>query len=97
MPPKEPRAFKYPRVYYTDDGTGTIRILYPDGRSERMINHLDAVFGENGPVAPCWAPGYAFGKKHTYGKHVTSKLALKVMREYDAIYGRVPEFVMEIK
>lgn len=32
-PPKEPKTFKHPRLYWRDDGD-KLRILYPDGTTD---------------------------------------------------------------
>lgn len=58
--PKEPRTFKYPRLYWQPMGpsfTGRLRILYPDRPPEWALNEIlgfntFGVVWDNGPC--CW-------------------------------------------
>lgn len=67
-PPKEPKSFKWPRLYWTPwnkRGVAQMRIIYPDKRPpERTawhpgIRELDEVFDYNGLLLPCcWHPSF---------------------------------------
>ena len=92
-PPKEPKTWKRPRLYYQPTNhimTSRIRIIYPDGSSEWMQD----CYWEEGSYGPCWATdrvttnGPEFpGQRASgfYGKHKTPRAALVAMRTYDEI------------
>lgn len=50
--PKEPKTFKYPRLYWSPDchepeifDVAELRIIYPDGSTDRVMS-TDSMFGE---------------------------------------------------
>jgi len=84
-PPKEPKTWKRPRLYYQptcDVDRSRIRIIYPDGRSEWNSSgyHVEISF------PPCWSEGI-IGE---YGKNETPQAALKAMRVHDRDCGYKP-------
>lgn len=94
--PKEPRAWKYPRLYYQSAPSyynrERIRIIYPDGKSEWVDNVSDPDL----VYRPCWA-GWK-DRVDDYGKNKTPFLALKAMRTYDRTFDwPKADFLGEIK
>jgi hypothetical protein len=109
-PPKEPRTFNYPRMYYqpgTDESTlavagSRVRIIYPDGRAEWCLLSSMKPSHE-------WADGrcdsyneaYTFEEPCCYlagGGSAYGMVTLRIMREYDERRGFPPaEFLGEIK
>jgi hypothetical protein len=104
-PPKEPKSFIYPRIYFQDDhpkgrfpcgaafdhGYSRLRIIYPDGSSQFCCGTYWTY--------PCWAPDAAFSDYlEIRGKHASAFEALRVMREFDEKHGFPPAiFIGEIK
>lgn len=93
MKPKEPKLWKYPRIYYQDADsffsheTGRFRIIFPNG---------DCCFwGDWGKVRigrrfgfPCWAKP----------KSKSPRGQLVLMRQYDKFRGwKRADFISEIK
>ena len=105
---KEPKTFKYPRVYFQEGDdkyikrlaySNRVRVIYPDGTCEWLC---DQNVREDGKFyRPCWG---GIGVVSSEGAHgVTGKLrsgpeAVERMKLYDSIEGFLPaDFVCEIK
>lgn len=99
---KEPKTFKYPRMYYCH-GYGElcsciegprIRIIYPSGLSEwlSLSKHPDSQYNTEW-IFPCWLDLLAYNLGNSTGKK-----ALRQMRTYDKkLYFKKAIFLGEIK
>lgn len=84
-PPKEPRSFKWPRMYVRFGHSADycrLRIIEPNGRST-WFGSLD---GEEYMASPCWHRDY-----------MNAKQAVEAMKKYDQKYSIETIFIGEIK
>jgi hypothetical protein len=91
-PPKEPKTFKHPRLYWREDGEEEywqrLRIIYPNGDAEWGCG---AYFW----YGSCWAsrtPCWADPKKIKNGHE-----AVRLMKGYDRQCGYETIFLGEIR
>jgi len=85
---KEPKTYKYPRLYYFEDnGYTAIKIFYPDGLMERMYLSMAENVGEIGE----WSP-------KLWGGAFTLKEAIEQEKyHWNTDYNKVLTFLGEIK
>lgn len=87
--PKEPKIFKWPRIYYGrshEKDDDRVRIIYPDVRcSEFYYVSLDVSFGYYW-TTPCW-----------YSCLYDSFKNIEAMKKYDKESGLKTIFIGEIK
>ena len=84
--PKEPKIFKWPRMYATFHGPNPkycrLRIIEPDGTCTWYPTH----YHENGFLSCCWAR-----------KGLSPKQQIKRMKEHDKLTKGKTIFIGEIK
>lgn len=90
---KEPKDFKYPRLYYQETtyigyarliAGGRLRIIYPNGKAEYQVHQKS-----NRWIDTCWSD---------FGHLRTAECSLKNMRKYDKkMKWKKAIFIGEIK
>ena|ERR1017187_8527479 len=107
--PKEPKTFKYPRLYMRLENcfdsmlaVQRIRIIYPNGDCEwgdgdcaegRMIERLTTW----ADYRPCWHPNKMLNVGDKMPSLCTAKEAVKLMKQFDKNEGFDTIFLGEIK
>lgn len=100
-PPKEPRTWRRPRLYYQEAPgdkrhPSRIRIIYPDGKSEWFWYNSSPVE----VFEPCWSESYYKSETiygEAFGQDSSPYEALCRMREYDKRNGWPPaDFLGEL-
>jgi hypothetical protein len=104
---KEPKLFKYPRLYFQKGKRkgwckNRIRLIEPNGTTHWICDsNLEICYSNTGWGSTCWAPKIIEDQTNlfgTAGKCRNGQSALAKMRKYDKEEGLKPAiFIGEIK